>query len=59
MAVLKVGSSSVLLVPGTVATHRIEDIVSIVLAHRGIRACSGLKPSANNVMVSQGSLDVN
>lgn len=56
-AVLAVGTTSVLLRPGTVATSRTEGIVSIVLAHRGIRAGSGPKPSANNVLVSCGSLD--
>lgn len=56
-AVPKVGTSSALLAPGTVVIHRAEDIVSIVLAHRGIRACSGLKPSANNVMESYGRVD--
>jgi hypothetical protein len=52
-----VGISSVPLAPEIVVTHHPEDIVSIVLMHRGIRAFLGPKPSANNVMVSHASLD--
>jgi hypothetical protein len=51
-AVLVVGNTFVLLALGTVVTLRREAIVSIVLARRGIRAFSGLKHSANSVMVS-------
>lgn len=51
------GTWSALLAPGTVATRRREGIVSIVLAHRGIRVYLGPKHSANNVTALYGRVD--